>query len=67
MRPVGWPISEVLGFSTALSRRSVISDELWLKCGVHAGDDDVHLLEHRVGEIEGAVGQDVHFDAGKNS
>ncbi len=37
-----------------------------VEMGVHAGDDDVHLLEHGVGEVEGAVGQDVHFDAGKN-
>ena len=34
--------------------------------GVHAGDDDVHLLENRVGEIERAVGQDIHFNAGEN-
>ena len=34
---------------------------------MHAGDDDVHLLEHGVGEIERAVGQDIHFDAGENS
>ena len=34
--------------------------------GVHAGDDDIHLREHVVGEIEVAVGQDIDFDAGKD-
>src|ERR1700682_5560474 len=34
---------------------------------VHAGDDDVHLIENGVRKVEGAVGQDVHFDAGKNA
>ena len=31
---------------------------------VNAGDDDIHLLHHGVGEIELAVGQDVDFNAG---
>ena len=31
---------------------------------MHAGDHDVHLLQHGVGEIELAVGEDVHLDAG---
>ena len=38
-----------------------------VEVGVNTGDDNVHLLEHRVGEIKRAVGQDIHFDAGKNS
>ena len=57
---------EVLGFSMALSRRSVIFAGILIEDGVHAGDDDVHLGEHVVGEIEIAVGEDVDFDAGKD-
>ena len=34
---------------------------------VHAGDDDVHLGEDRVGEIEGAVAKDVDLDAGEDA
>ena len=32
---------------------------------VDAGDDDVELVEEVVGEIEGAVFEDVNFDAGE--
>src|SRR5271155_2044456 len=35
--------------------------------GVDAGDDDVHLGEGLVGEVEGAVGEDVDFDSGEDS
>src|SRR5664279_5886355 len=30
---------------------------------MYAGDHNIHLLQHRVGEIELAIGQDIHFDA----
>ena len=56
----------MLGFSIAFSRRSVISAAFLVEVRVHAGDDNIHLLEHAVGEIERAVGQDVDFDAGEN-
>ena len=56
----------MFGFSTALSRRSVISAGVLVEGGVHAGDDDIHLLEDGVGEIESAVGEDVDFDAGED-
>ena len=35
--------------------------------GMDAGDDDVHLGEHGVGEIERAIGEDIHFDAGEDA
>ncbi len=35
--------------------------------GVDAGDDDVHLGEGGVVEVEGAVGEDVDFDAGEDA
>jgi hypothetical protein len=35
--------------------------------GVDAGDDDVHLSEGFIGEIELAVGEDVDFDAGEDT
>ncbi len=38
-----------------------------LETGVDAGDDDVHLGEHFVVEVEGAVGEDVDFDAGEDA
>jgi len=38
-----------------------------LKCEWDAGDDDVHLGEGRVVEVQGAVGEDVDLDAGENS
>src|ERR1700733_2715635 len=41
-------------------RRFLIED------GVDAGDDDVHLRQYVVGEIESAVGEDVDFDAGED-
>src|ERR1700689_5454826 len=34
--------------------------------GMHAGDDEIHLGQHVVGEIEIAVGEYVDFDAGEN-
>ena len=34
---------------------------------VHAGDDQIHLFEHGVGEIERAVGKNVDFDSGEDS
>ena len=34
---------------------------------MHAGDDDIHLGEDFVGEIERAVAEDVDFDAGKDT
>ena len=33
---------------------------------VHAGDDDVHLLKHRIGQVKRTVCQDVDFHTGKN-
>jgi len=33
---------------------------------VHAGNHHVHLLQHRIGKIQLASGQDVHLDAGKD-
>ncbi len=36
---------------------------LLVESRVHAGDHHIHLFQHRVGEIELAIGQDVHFDA----
>ena len=38
-----------------------------IEVGVDAGDDDVHLGKHGVGEIERAVGEDIHFDAGEDA
>src|SRR5580658_4780175 len=34
--------------------------------GMHAGDDEIHLGQHVVGEVEIAVGENVDFDAGEN-
>ena len=33
---------------------------------MHAGDYQVHLLEHRIGKIKRAVAQNIHFDPRKN-
>ena len=33
---------------------------------MHAGDDQIHLSEHIVGEIEIAVGQNIDFDTGED-
>ena len=38
-----------------------------LEAAVDAGDDDVHLCEHFVVEIERAVGEDVDFNAGEDA
>ena len=38
-----------------------------VKAGVNAGDDDVELGEHFIIEVEGAVGEDVDFDAGEDA
>ena len=38
-----------------------------VEVGVDAGDDDVHLGEGGVVEIEGAVGEDVDLDAGEDA
>ena len=38
-----------------------------VEAGVDAGDDDVHLGEGGVVEVEGAVGEDVDFDAGEDA
>ena len=63
---MGWPISEVFGFAIAFSRRSVIFGRFLIEDGVDAGDDDVHLREDVVGEIEVAFGEDVDFDSGED-
>ena len=33
---------------------------------MHAGDDQIHLLQDRVREVKRAVAENVHFDSGKN-
>ena len=38
-----------------------------VEVGVDAGYDDVHLGEGGVVEVEGAVGEDVDFDAGEDA
>ena len=38
-----------------------------VEVGVDAGDDDVHLGEGGVVEVERAVGEDVDFDAGEDA
>ena len=38
-----------------------------IEAGVDAGDDDVHLGEGGVVEVEWAVGEDVDFDAGEDA
>ncbi len=38
-----------------------------VEAGVDAGDDDVHLGEGGVVEVERAVGEDVDFDAGEDA
>ena len=57
---------DVLGFEIAFSRRSVILAGFLIEDGMDAGDDDVHLREDVVGEIEVAVGENVDFDAGED-
>src|SRR5207245_9421668 len=37
-----------------------------VEVGMNAGDDQVHLFEHRIGKIEGAVGEDIYFNSGEN-
>ncbi len=38
-----------------------------LEARVHAGDDDVHLRQHFVVQVESAVGQNVDLDAGEDA
>ena len=34
---------------------------------MHAGNDDVHLLEYGIGEVKRSIGQNVHLDTSENS
>src|SRR4029077_13303368 len=38
-----------------------------VEVGVDAGDDQIHLFEDGIGQIECAVGQNIYFDSGEDS
>ena len=38
-----------------------------IETGMHAGDDDLHLRQHLIVQIQSAVGQNIHLDAGEDA
>ncbi len=63
----GWPRMRTWGFSRARRTRAVISSIGLVEARVHAGHDDVHLREGGVLEVDRAIQQDVHLDAGQDA
>ena len=60
------PDQRSVGIGNRLQETLGHGGTILIELRMHARDNDVHLLQHRVGEVERAVGQDVYFDASEN-
>ena len=60
-------MTETFGFEIAFRQACGHRVAILVEVGVDAGDDDIHLLEHGIGEVECAVDENVDFNPGEDA